>query len=427
MKNIFTLLIVLFAFTITSAQLTIQAPNGDVGIGTDTPGAKLDVEGTGTIFGLRTTKPTVGAGTSLLFNHTDSPGGNFGNFIFLQSNNPSRSNGIGFRVAGPSSSGAQFTLGNTSNQDQNLYFIIRDGGINQDAYKIDTGLNSHGANGLTIGNAYFSSAPPTNGLIVQSTLGIGTNSPDQSAMLHVNGKAVKTGNLAWEVVSDRRLKSNIKKYNRGLDEIMNLNPVTYKYNGKAGIIDTETEFVGLIAQEYSKIVPEAVSSFKYNNIESTGNKEDYTYKERIDGSEEYLSINSGDIVFMLVNAVKEQQKVIDKLNSRIDKLEKLNIDSKDLEIINETEVSFNSEANISQNAPNPFNNQTVISYYVPKNSSSANIQIFDATGAVIKNIPLQTGNGELTINSGELPSGIYNYSLVINNQIVKTNKMILTK
>ena len=45
MKNILTLLLVTFALSFASAQLTIKAPNGYVGVGNDEPTEQLDVQG----------------------------------------------------------------------------------------------------------------------------------------------------------------------------------------------------------------------------------------------------------------------------------------------------------------------------------------------------------------------------------------------
>ena len=59
-------------------------------------------------------------------------------------------------------------------------------------------------------------------------------------------------------------------------------------------------FRSLIAQEVEKILPELVSS------DRNGEK----------------SISYGNIVGLLIEAIKEQQKVINSLNDRLEKLEK---------------------------------------------------------------------------------------------------------
>ena len=80
-----------------------------------------------------------------------------------------------------------------------------------------------------------------------------------------------------------------------------------------------------------------------------------------------------------------------------------------------------------QNAPNPFNETTIINYVVPSNASRASIQVFDVNGAVLKQIDLaDKGAGQLTIRAFELPAGTYVYNLVVDGEIIDTKKMILT-
>ena len=52
-------------------------------------------------------------------------------------------------------------------------------------------------------------------------IGIGTASPTQN--LSVNGTAGKTGGGSWSTFSDRRVKTDIQTYSKGLNEIMEIN------------------------------------------------------------------------------------------------------------------------------------------------------------------------------------------------------------
>jgi hypothetical protein len=82
-----------------------------------------------------------------------------------------------------------------------------------------------------------------------------------------------------------------------------------------------------------------------------------------------------------------------------------------------------------QNAPNPFNSSTTINYYLPDNTVNAQLTITDAQGRILKDVVLgnSKGPGQAIINAGELASGIYFYSLVINGKRVDTKEMILSK
>ena len=137
------------------------------------------------------------------------------------------------------------------------------------------------------------------------------------------------GGGPWLAASDRRLKTNIQPYSKGLNEILQINAVTYQYNGKGGIghkkiytkkdpasleytetdvVDTDLlsrTFVGVVAQDIQPVVPESVSSHKgkinYNDVDET----------------DILDSNSHSLTFILINAVKDLKAQIDSLNQQI--------------------------------------------------------------------------------------------------------------
>ena len=81
---------------------------------------------------------------------------------------------------------------------------------------------------------------------------------------------------------------------------------------------------------------------------------------------------------------------------------------------------------ISQNRPNPFSSNTRIDYCIDENSQSACIQISDVWGRVIKTIPItEKNNGWITLSKADFINGIYNYSLIVDNRLVQTKRMIV--
>ncbi|MDR2057624.1 MAG: T9SS type A sorting domain-containing protein [Dysgonamonadaceae bacterium] len=88
-----------------------------------------------------------------------------------------------------------------------------------------------------------------------------------------------------------------------------------------------------------------------------------------------------------------------------------------------------SEAELFQNYPNPFNQSTVIRYILPQTGRSAQIVISNTAGKIIRQIPLPNSGGtdSITIEGGALSAGIYYYSLYVDNRLVDTKQMILTK
>jgi hypothetical protein len=110
--------------------------------------------------------------------------------------------------------------------------------------------------------------------------------------------------------SDKRLKTNIKPIKNPLDKVKSLNGFTYNWNDKAKALanyDTEESLVGVFAQEIQEVLPEAVKLAPFDN-DMTGNS--------ISG-ENYLTVQYDKIVPLLIEAIKDQQKQIDELKSKI--------------------------------------------------------------------------------------------------------------
>jgi hypothetical protein len=127
-----------------------------------------------------------------------------------------------------------------------------------------------------------------------TNVGIGTTTPDN--LLSVNGSADKPGGGSWGTYSDRRLKTVQGSFDSGLRQILRLHPVRYHYNdlNAMGIHDSQ-EHVGLVAQDVQKVIPEAVT----------------------ENSKGYLLLNNDPILWSMLNAIKEQQALIDKQQEQI--------------------------------------------------------------------------------------------------------------
>ena len=81
-----------------------------------------------------------------------------------------------------------------------------------------------------------------------------------------------------------------------------------------------------------------------------------------------------------------------------------------------------------QNAPNPFSSNTEISCYLPETTTQAVIYIYNLQGAQLLDFSTtQIGLNTIIVNGSELPAGMYLYTLVVDNEIIDTKRMILTK
>jgi hypothetical protein len=92
--------------------------------------------------------------------------------------------------------------------------------------------------------------------------------------------------------SDRRIKDNIETIENGLEKVLRLRGTTFT---RKDLRDKNKKHMGLIAQEVLEVIPEVV-----------------------DGSEETTySVGYGEIVSVLIEAIKEQQKQIEELREII--------------------------------------------------------------------------------------------------------------
>jgi hypothetical protein len=101
--------------------------------------------------------------------------------------------------------------------------------------------------------------------------------------------------------SDIRVKKNIQPFTHGLDVITKINPVSFNYNNLSPFL-TDKKQVGIIAQELEKVAPYMVDKTTTKDFE------------------ELRSVNNQAYIFLLINAIKEQQQQIDELKKENTKI-----------------------------------------------------------------------------------------------------------
>jgi hypothetical protein len=124
---------------------------------------------------------------------------------------------------------------------------------------------------------------------------------------------------SWNALSDERLKQDIEDYTSGLAEIVALRPRSFRFKSDVAnegepIDDIDAVrpeapiHYGLIAQECQPVMPEAITQRS---------------PETIDGVhyDDLLGVDSGPVLWALVNAVKELASRNAALEARLAKLE----------------------------------------------------------------------------------------------------------
>ena len=224
--------------------------------------------------------------------------------------------------------------------------------------------------------------------------------------LDVNGTAGVTGGV-WSG-SDKRWKKNIQNIEEPLQKLKRLNGKKYDWRKKEFPDKNfgNTHQIGFLAQEVQEVFPELV-------------------KENKEG---YLSINYSGLIPVLVEALKEQQALIETLQEEVSGLKNTGQTLKSQDFSNTDSPIFdaNGKAELFQNVPNPFEAKTEISFYLPQQVQRAEIIVYDMRGAQLQVIPI-TGRGEssVNINGYSLKPGIYLYALVADGTWIDTKRMLL--
>jgi hypothetical protein len=164
----------------------------------------------------------------------------------------------------------------------------------------------------------------------QGRVGLGLN---PSYQLHLSlDNAAKPSTNTWSISSDLRLKTILGPYTKGLPELMRLRPVRYRYfNPKDAVLFApsvlEKENVGFIAQEVAMIFPEAVDT----------------------AANGYLSLNIHAILIAYLNAIQQLKAENDSLRTTITEMQKV------IAEMQEKQAAFEKAlAELSQNHKTPY-------------------------------------------------------------------------
>lgn len=179
-----------------------------------------------------------------------------------------------------------------------------------------------------------------------------------------------------------------------LNKVMSINPLVYKFPSSSDSI------YALSAQNINMVFPSLVSS-----------------------DEEFVDYMS--MIPILIKTIKEMQQEIETLQTLIsgEARQECGQNSTSMPL----QQSLTNEAILYQNSPNPFFVSTTIRFELPEHTQNAYIFIFDMSGKMQKQIPINSSMESITIDGYELSAGMYIYSLVIGGKEIQTRRMILSK
>jgi hypothetical protein len=88
--------------------------------------------------------------------------------------------------------------------------------------------------------------------------------------------------------------------------------------------------------------------------------------------------------------------------------------------INELE---NNGSVLGQNAPNPFNGESTVTYKLTKDANAVSFIVTDVTGRIVSSEKASSNTGTHTIKLGSYAAGVYYYTLTVDGK-TSTKKMI---
>ena len=297
----------------TQSNLTINPFGGNVGIGTTSPSEKLVVGGS---------SGAVSTPTAIRLDDTYRTGGDsFNNLKFYLYKSATETYGLGLGDV----SDMQYWAGTTSTGTHRFFTsqtermrITSGGNVGIGDSNPNRKLSVLGGSGNGIVVQGFSGVTNTNftGLGLNTGYGVSyivsNNASGAGADLYISGSGINISTLGTGTVysnggfltntnpSDKRLKDNINDLQYGLNEILKLRPVSYNWKN-----DTANQGIqfGFIAQEVEGIMPDLINEF------TTIEDEEKVVR---------LGLDKEAIFVTLVNAIKEQNIMLQELKAEIE-------------------------------------------------------------------------------------------------------------
>ncbi len=243
--------------------------------------------------------------------------------------------------------------------------------------------------------------------------------------VHIEGLITATSGLYNP--SDMRLKHNVvdmadKEQEKGstLENLTSLRVLEY------GLRTPTQDAIAALPDSMKPTGKDPNLDIRHYGVSAQDLKELYPDLVR-EGDDGYLSVNYVEMVPLLLRSLQE-------LKAELDVLKGNNDSDGNSTARRESSLSNSADTRVSpvnavlyQNTPNPFTAQTEIRFSLPDDAPQAYIYIFDMTGKMQKQIPVNPSQQSVTINGYELSAGIYLYSLVVGGQEIDTKRMILSK
>ncbi len=288
------------------------------------------------------------------------------------------------------------------------------------------------------------------GLLNSTALGYATVM-DASNKAVVGNIAVNTigGFSSWTTFpSDGRMKSRVKENVGGLDFILQLRPVTYtvdalKLAKSLYPAPADTVLTGPFLKAIKEKSRKVQTGFIAQEVAIAAKKNKYNFSGVVPPTTPNgtYGLNYAEFTVPIVKAVQEFHQDYENLKEDFQEVvaqnEALQTEVAELRnMIKDIQAQLKggqipggtvpTEQYLKTNAPNPFNQETTIEFFVPAQTQNAQLHISTIDGKILKTINIQQkGKGQIQFQKANLPGGTYIYTLKLDGKVVAGKKMMI--
>lgn len=160
--------------------------------------------------------------------------------------------------------------------------------------------------------------------------------------------------------------------------------------------------IGFLAQDVQKVLPELVQT----------------------DDKGVMSIDYIGFIPLIVESIKEMQLTIQNQNEQIENLQRLLSGDPESKL---RSSSTSNSTNMIEGAKLYNREGASVEYSLPSAFTTANIQVYDITGRMIKDFNLDKANNALNINPSEIGYGTFVYALFVDGRKADILKKIVTQ